>query len=88
MAAAENNYAERVLVHQVEEAIAEIRARAGTGQCPAHEPLARGVMVLLECQAAQLRNGKRSTVGWAVGAGSVAGSVLVGIVEALKHLAS
>lgn len=55
------------------------------GNCQAHGPLSEAVVVLLECQKAQIQ--QRSVAGaWGAVSGTVAGGILVGIIEAVKAM--
>ena len=71
------------LISMIDRAISDVEH--SRGNCEAHGPLSRAVVVLLQCQRAQMH--QRSIAG-ALGAvsGSVAGAVLFGIIETVKSL--
>jgi len=55
------------------------------GTCSGHPALARAIATLLRCQRAQLNQRAASTVA-AAKAGGVVGALLIGGIEAAKHL--
>jgi hypothetical protein len=87
MAAFEADAARDVLVRDIDRALVNLD-NAPPPACPAHDSLKTGLRVLLECQRAQLTQPKAALIGWAVGAGSVAGGAIVGIAQALQAFAN
>ena len=46
----------RILIDEIDSAIADIKGTAPSPRCGAHEPLSRGVITLLRCQRADLNH--------------------------------
>lgn len=80
--------AKRVLLGQVKEASHDLRNDQHAGTCPSHHPLAKGVRVLLECEAARLtapdsppQEASQSRTPYTVG-GLGAGAAILALLEA------
>jgi hypothetical protein len=72
-----------VLVEEIESAISEIIS-TNSAKCPAHEPMARGVVVLLRVAKVQMQAQSRTLVVSGVTSSLVSG-LLIGVGMALKH---
>ena len=67
-------------------ALSSIRETISCGTCSGHPALARAIAtLLLRCQRAQLTQRAASTVA-AAKAGGVVGALVIGGIEAAKHL--
>jgi hypothetical protein len=71
------------LREEIDARLAEVEHSRGT--CQGHPALARAIATLLRCQRAQLNQRAANTVA-AAKAGGVVGALLVGVIEAGKHL--
>ena len=63
------------LTDEIEQAIQDIRDRAGSVTCEAHTALARGVIVLLRCQRRELAQTSRHLAVTGISAAIVSGVV-------------
>ena len=68
---------------EIDARLVEVEHSRGT--CAGHPALARALGTLLRCQRAQLNQRAASTVA-AAKAGGVVGALLIGAIEAGKHL--
>ena len=68
---------------EIDARLAEVEHSRGT--CAGHPALARAIATLLRCQRAQLNQRAANTVA-AAKAGGVVGALLVGGIEAAKHV--
>ena len=68
---------------EIDARLVEVEHSRGT--CNGHPVLARAIATLLRCQRAQLNQRAASTVA-AAKAGGVVGALLIGGIEAAKHL--
>lgn len=73
--------AETVLIDQIDRSIERIEMTPGT--CPAHDALAFGLITLLRCQRATMRN-SQLVMRWATIAGLGAGGVVAAGIETAK----
>ena len=81
--------AARALMEECDAAVMDIKETNGTKSCHGHEPLARGVIVLLRCQRAELEResdeeaeaqaGTRAFRVWLVRRSLLAGAVLAAL---------
>jgi hypothetical protein len=73
-----------VLLAEIDSAINEIIS-TGSAKCPAHEPMARGVVVLLRVARVQMQANAR-TVLVAGTTSSIVAGIILGLVAAAKQL--
>lgn len=75
------------LIEEIDDRLQDIAsASAQPGVCAAHGALTRGVATILRCQRAQMRQRAVAAASGAI-SGTVAGTLLIGIIEAVKALA-
>lgn len=83
------NEARAVLVRQIDQNLAELKAAPGTEGCPAHAAITRSQATLLECQRATLTGETEpvttKTHAIAIGGGSAAGGLVVFLLEVAQH---
>jgi len=73
-----------VLIEEIDSAISAI-VSTGSAKCAAHEPMARGVVVLLRVAKVQMQQNAR-TILVAGTTSSVVSGALIGLAVAAKHM--
>lgn len=73
------------LMAEIDSAIADIKTDRGMTRCPAHDAIARGLIVVLRCQRAQLELARRSAL-MAAGVGGIVGGAVAAAAWVIQRL--